>query len=143
MRRGVTWSLLVWLLFASAPSGAAGGDLRSSGPIDGVTETAGSRHFDLGLDREVEPRFRLFGTRDGGTAMSPTSPAATAGSSGTTLLTASLVYSVEEHPVPDDLRINLKPRTWGDLSGWEKLGVVASYAGTVAGAAYLVSRVVD
>ncbi len=142
-RPGVTWTLLVCSLLASAVSGIAADDPPPYHPLDSVVADPGPVRFDLGLDRVVEQRFRLFGTRDGRSAAPPAAPAATAERDGRTVLTAALVYSPEEHPIPDDLRINLKPRTWGDLSGWEKLGVVVSYAGSVAGAAYLVSRAVD
>lgn len=102
-----------------------------------------AQHFNLGLDREVEQRFRLFGGRDGGPVVADEPPTVARSADGEPTLTASLVYSPDEMPIPDDLRINLKPRTWGDLDGWERLGVVLGYAGTVAGAAYIAKRIVD
>jgi hypothetical protein len=143
MRLAVAWTLLVSFLLGSAAPGSAVGNDSSHTPVAAVVEDAAEARYDLGLDRVVEQRFRLFGERDGERVADATSLSAGGDPDGEPVLTAALVYSPEERPIPDDLRINLKPRTWGDLSGWEKLGVVVSYAGSVAGAAYLVSRVVD
>ena len=54
-----------------------------------------------------------------------------------------MVFTANQSEVPEHMRISLKPRTWDELDGWEKAGVILGEAASIAGAAYIISRIVD
>jgi len=105
--------------------------------------SAASQVFVLDIELGGEPRFRVVSERDLATAEVITLPADSQGPEVVAALTASLTYMTDQNRVPEGLRITIKPLTWDDLDGWEKAGLVASYASSVVGAAYFLYSLFD
>lgn len=105
--------------------------------------SAGSHVFVLDIELGGEPRFRVLSDRDLGAAEVIVLPADSQGPEVAAALTASLTYMADQHRVPESLQITFKPLTWDDLDGWEKAGLVASYASSVVGAAYFLYSLFD
>ena len=57
-------------------------------------------------------------------------------------LSAALAWNGRDE-VPDGLRFDFSPRTWDDLDGWEKTGLVVSGASAAAGLGYLLYQLFD
>jgi len=105
--------------------------------------SAASQVFVLDIELGGEPRFRALSERDLEPAEVITLPADSHGPEVVTALTASLTYMADQNQVPEALKISFKPLTWDDLDGWEKAGLVASYASSVVGAAYFLYSLFD
>ena len=105
--------------------------------------SAASQVFVLDIELEGEPRFRVVSERDLEPAEVITLPADSHVPEVAAALTASLTYMADQNRVPEGLQITFKPLTWDDLDGWEKAGLVASYASSVVGAAYFLYSLFD
>jgi len=126
----------------SPPPSDPGTQDRAAG-IDGEVTSASSPVFVLDIELEGEPRFRVVSERDLEPAEVITLPADSHDPEVAAALTASLTYMADQDRVPEGLQITFKPLTWDDLDGWEKAGLVASYASSVVGAAYFLYSLFD
>ena len=123
-------------LDGSPPSSDLGRQDRAASIGRDVTP-ASSSVFTLDVELGREPGFRLFPGGDlGPTEMIPHSAELSCPKPTVSLL-ASLTYVTDQDRVPEGLQITFEPLTWDDLDGWEKTGLVVSYASSVVGAAYL------
>ena len=96
--------------------------------------------FSLGFFAERFPTISVFRL----TAITTSAPSARQAETGPGAdLSAALVFSTDADRVPESLRMSFKPRTWSDLDGWEKAGFVLRQTSAVAGAAYLLSELLD
>ena len=83
-----------------------------------------------------EDRFRLFvGPRGDGVAL----PGEGAGAEAASDVQAAagdlelvMTFNDPRGRVPEGLRLNLRQRTWDELDGWEKAGVIMVHASAVA-----------
>ena len=105
--------------------------------------SAASQVFVLDIELGGEPRFHVVSERDLEPAEMIMLPADSQDPEVAATLTASLTYMTEQNRVPASLQITFKPLTWDDLDGWEKAGLVASYASSVVGAAYFLYSLFD
>jgi hypothetical protein len=105
--------------------------------------TAASAGFALNIELGGEPRFRVLSERDLGAAEVIVLPAESHGPEVAASLTSSLIFMTDQNRVPESQRITIKPLTWDDLDGWEKTGLVVSYASSVVGAAYFLYSLFD
>ena len=124
------------------PSSDPGTQDRAAG-IGLEVASAASQAFVLHIELGGEPRFRVLSERDLGLAEVITLPADSQGPEVVAALTGSLTYMADQNRVPESLQITFKPLTWDDLDGWEKAGLVASYASSVVGAAYFLYSLFD
>lgn len=132
-------AVLVACAVLLAPTAARAGDDGSgseSRPLSlelGTMTFDASRQFHLFAGVAVAPEPWQRGT---GIAVGATPPHLTVPQ----LSPLRLAFSLDDVGRPRLQVVDLRPLSWDDLDGWQKMGVVLSYASAAAGAGYFLSK---
>ncbi len=140
---GPRWSMLlaavagaVLLVGVPCPAAEEGDGVAADRPLSlelGALTFDASPQFHLfrGLAVAPEPWRRGAGAAAGGMAPHVAVPQ---------LSPLRLAFALDDVGRPRLQVVDLRPVSWDDLDGWQKMGLVLSYASAAAGAGYFVSR---